>query len=529
MPTTNPIKLDAGAYQLLSRIQNSGGAICGNVQSEIAKACEGHAAPLTAAQLEKVLTQAMPKHASQITEASKATATSRYRCDSNGPTDFMTQFLNLRIEKDIARVHNRSETRPHRDPLHAEFIMDKEAQTILLFNARDVDENGRPLLMKVIAREGVDVDCMDFSAYRTHWDDGKPDVKTVAKDASFVAVQDTNENEFQFGDGVVHVSLGAKNEEISRGVKLGPVNKQTTRYYPAMRDENNAIVPNTDRPESRDSTTISGASLDTTPVKTFDDKIKLAMAMKDCFPAGAWLEANAEHVKAKAYIEPGMMFEPGTVATVKVLNTELKTEVSDQDAFLIGSPGVSAEIDLASFKNHSLAQLLSQKIVRHSESNTSDAADRNRAQWTLRDLVYANKANITVGATQLAPLTDARLNKANMADAKISAHYTQIANNPKGQRLCLNLDKDFLKSKDGTSIKGWSVVAGYRDEAGQWQQSDAVTVKTKSSSSKASFKFDLANAPALYNSNREIELRVFNAEGVPAQRVLIPFKEINWA
>jgi len=529
MPTTNAIKLDSGAYQLLARIQNKGGTICGKVQSKIAKACEGRAKPLTADQLEKVLTQAMPKQANVITDASKATATSRYRCDSNGPTDFMTQFLELRIEKDVARVHRRPVTRPYRDPLHAEFIMDKEAQTLLLFNARDIDENGRPLLMKIVAREGVDLDGLKLSAYRTRWEEGKPDVETVAKNASFIAIKDTNESEFEFGDGVVHVSFDAKNEELSRGVRIAPKNLETTRYFPGRRDETGNIVPDTTRRENRTPTKRDGPTLDKTPVNTFDDKIKFAISCKDSFPEGAWLNAKSHHFEAKAFLEPGLIFEPGAFANVKVLNTNLRTEVSEADAFLVGSAGTSADIDLSAFQNHTLLQLLSQSVRRDSESKPSSSSDRSTKSWKLSDLIFANKANIKIGAQSLRPLADTRLTKSTLPNTKISAHYQQIADNPKGQRLCVNLDKGFLASEEGTSIKNWSVVAGYTDENGQWQEAKRMKVSNKCSSSKANFNFNLADAPALYKSNRELELRVFNAEGVPAQRILVPFKEISWA
>ncbi len=526
------IQLDTAAKQLLSTFQHRNGAIGAQAQAAVAQACEAKGAPLSAAELQKTLQAAMPAQSAQITEASKSCSTSRYHSDGK-KGDFMTQFLKLRIEKDRAEVWQQPATRrTARDPLMAEFIMDKDAQVVLLFNARDVDEKGRPLLMKAICREGASLDAVDLKGYRTRWTDGaEPDIQSVPKNASFVAVQDTHESEFEFGDPVIQVSLGKKGEEISRGVAVRPENQETVRFYPGMwqmqPNGQNALVPNTAQPENRAAAVTSGAQLDRTPVKTFDEKIKLGLKVKDSFPQGGWLETKIEHIDAKMFIEPGLMFEPDTQASVKLINTTLTTKVEADDAFLVGAPAAESTIALTPYAAQNISWLLQQPVTRSSQS-LGGSQDVENKQWTLRDLVFSDKAKIGVGSGTLAPMQDLRVKSAQLEDMKISGGYSQIDGSDKGQHLCLTLGEGFLSAKDGASVKGWSIVAGYVDEAGQWQQCEARTIKNKTGSGCETFEFDLADAPALYKANRDIELRLFNAECVPAQRVRVPVKELSW-
>ncbi|MBI4819854.1 MAG: hypothetical protein HY791_26510 [Deltaproteobacteria bacterium] len=522
--------LDTAGKQLLSTFQTRHGVVSQAVEAEIGKAAQTKGSALSAQELEKVLTQAMPAQATQISEVSKACSTSKYHCDGK-KGDFLTQFLKLRIEKERTQVYNQPATRrPGRDPLMAEFIMDKDAQVVLLFNARDVDEKGRPLLMKAVCREGATLDAVDLTHYRTKWSDPKDaDIQTVPKNASFVSVQDNHETEFEFGDPVVQISLGCKGQEISRGVAVRPENQETVRFYPGKWENvngANVIVPNTASPEATAPQIVQGASLDRTPVVAFDERIRLGLTVKPSFPQGGWLETPISHVDAKMMIEPGLIFEPDTTAKVTFLSGVLSTKVESEDAFLVGSPGTEAPVGLAQYSAQSLQWLLNQPVQRQTQSTAG--SDARNQSWSLSDLIYTARDKIGVGAGKLNPLGDLRVGGANLAGAKIEAVYSQIADNSKGQHLDLKLGEGFLKAEDGASVKGWTMVVGYTDESGAWKQCDARTVKSRKGSDCESFELDFADAPALYKQNKNVEIRVFNAEGVPAQRVLVPLKEISW-
>ncbi|MBI2377002.1 MAG: hypothetical protein HYV07_23580 [Deltaproteobacteria bacterium] len=526
------LNLDTSGMQLLSAYQTRHGAISQAVEAEITKASTQKGAALSASELQKALTAALPAQSAQIAEVTKACSTSRYHCDGK-KGDFLTQLLKLRIEKDRAEVYAQPQTRTAgRDPLIAEFIMDKDAQVVLLFNARDVDEKGRPLLMKAICREGSNLDAVDLKYYRTKWSDPKDaDIQVVAKNASFVSVQDTHETEFEFGDPVVQVSFGKKGEELSRGATTRPENQETIRFYPGMWQNvngTNVIVPNTAASESTGPSVRTGDTLDRTPVQTFDERIKLGLNVKSSFPEGGWLETLVAHVDAKVIVEPGLMFEPGTTARVSLLGTNVGTKVGVDDAFLVGSAGAEAAISMAPYENYSLEWLLGQSVVRYSHSNESES-DGNERAWSLRDLVFAAKDKVGIGAGALEPLKSVSLKGPELEKSKIKAAYSEVEGSTKAQHLCFSLGEGFVSASDGASVKGWSMVVGYLDEAGKWTQAKPRTVSGKKGSSEESFEFDLSDAPALYKANRQLEVRVFNAEGVPAQRILIPFKEISWS
>jgi hypothetical protein len=92
------------------------------------------------------------------------------------------------------------------------------------------------------------------------------------------------------------------------------------------------------------------------------------------------------------------------------------------------------------------------------------------------------------------------------------------------------LGKGFLAGKNGESMAGWRIEAGYfggASQNGEWVGTNAVTAGADGSPSKC-LTLDLPNAPEALASNRNLELRVYNAQGVPAQRVLIPLTQLSW-
>jgi len=273
---------------------------------------------------------------------------------------------------------------------------------------------------------------------------------------------------------------------------------------------------------------VTHANLDRTPVASFDDRIKLEMAMKDNFPEGGWLETKASFVDAKLRVEPGLIFEPDTNATVTFLGNAIKTAVAMNDAFMTGSEGGEKDIALGGAANYTLAQLLSQPISRQTMSG-GGSNDANNVNRPAVQMVYPKPASFTVGNGALKPLKDVTVPHAQFENAKLNAEFAPVADNTGGQQLNLTLEPGFLGAKDGESLEGWKVVAGYTDHKGKWQQCDARTVKNKTKSGCEEFSFVLENAGAMHKANRNLEVRVFNNDGIPAQRLNIPVRQIQWA
>jgi hypothetical protein len=511
------LALDPQAQALLQHVQRRTGPVAPAVEQALADAAQGKA--LNADQVEQVLLQAMPAQKSVIQD-SKGIAQG-YRCDAHNPR-FLTSILGLRIVKESDHAFRPPRPSPPvtRDPLFAQFTMAPDADFLLLFNARDVDRNGQPLLMKIVARERADVASIDLSRYRTQG--GAPDVMVVANDATFVETKDTNETEFSFGDPLKQVSLTGKGVELSTSVKVRPVNEDVKNHYYA----DAAGRPDTKRPYQLGQKTV-GEQLDQTRVARFDDRIRLSIAAKETMPAGAWLDTPGAgaHLAASLSLDRGYIFEPGAKATVQFNGAVLKTEVPVDDAQLLGAPAQRA--DVAVPPSWTIRNLLDQPVARTTIAGTHDGANESTKA---SDLLFADAAKRTIAGATCAPLADVPLAKAAFAAAKVKVDVTAASGDCDGDdaKLKLSLDEGFLAAQDGASFAGWKLVVGYTDAAGKWIESGPRTVGD-AASKREDFAFDVEDFDGLQAKNGNLEIRVFDADGVPAQRVNVSFREIGWA
>jgi hypothetical protein len=147
------------------------------------------------------------------------------------------------------------------------------------------------------------------------------------------------------------------------------------------------------------------------------------------------------------------------------------------------------------------------------------------------ELIYQHKAAIQVAGQDLAPLGDRTLTKADLDTLGIKAFLQPLSGDSNGQEVHLELPKGLLAAKSPASLQGWKMVVGFRaapegDEL--WSEAKPRTIQGDSGSGKESFKLELPNAPEAIQQNRNLEIRLFNERGVPAQRLLIPFKELPW-
>ena len=521
------LKLDTQATQLLSFVQQQTSRIDAQLEAKITAKATEVGKPLDKAQLEQLLTQAMPEHKDTIKKLGEH-CIGHHSDGTNGA--FITQMVGLhRIEKDRNAIYTAPQvTRPARDPLFAKFIMAKEADVMLLFNASKFDDAGRPLLMKIVARESMKDKLPDLSNYHTLTK--TPDVLYVANDAAFVDLQDENEAEFSFGDAIAQVSLNGKGKELSRGGAVGPTNQQVLRLFYPMNGPN-GLEPNLTQPSGHAPQVTTGANLDTFAVQRYEDRIELAMNAKPEFAKGGWLEQPAASVEAKLTVQPGYLLEPGSNGRISFLNSTLDTNVGADDFSFIGSGSTSGEIATAS-SGLTLGQLLQQNVRQQAWSTSSGGADRALVDRPAYQLLFAKPENVEIGGAALQPLGDRTLNKADFAAAKVKAHVEPLVGDPEknGQKIVLDLGKGFLAGKNGESMAGWRIEAGYfggASQNGEWVGTNAVTAGADGSPSKC-LTLNLPNAPEALAANRNLEIRVYNAQGVPAQRVLIPMTQLSW-
>lgn len=522
------VQLTQQAAALLKEVQRKVGLFELGVDQTLQQAQTTQAdpaAPLGLEQVEKLLLQAMPSQAQVIQTASGFAK--GYHPDNKNPR-FLTQILSMRIEKEHDFGVGTPTPPRNRDPLYASFTLDPKADFMLLFNARDVDAKGNPLLMKVVVREGADVAKLDLTRYRTATGQ-MPDVVKVAKNASYVETKDIDETEFSFGDPLKQVSVAScGKQELSSSVWVRPDNVDRWNAYSYMWDGRQYVINPNARQPGHDRLN-QGEQLDTTPVKTFDERVRLAIKAKDTLPADAWLDTagGAAQVDVTLELGCGYIFEPGSSCEVGFNGMKLTGAVNKADAQLLGNEASS--VNGTPGGNGSMRWLLSQPVSLSAGANPS-GNDRAATSKTAVDLIYGpTRDKITVGANKLSPLADVTIKTAEMAANKIALTAEPIADpNNDAVKVQLKLDDAFLGVADGASVKGWKMSVGYQDAAGKWVSVGERGVKSGASKAET-FSFDVDDFDALQQGDRKLEVRLFNAEGVPAQRVILPFRDVSWA
>lgn len=542
MTTTTTLPLNTQAQAMLKDLVRQAGPLSKDIEQAVTQAAQkpaqtaatdsadgvaqvGTVVALDCEQLEKVLLQAMPNQKKQI-EAAKAQGLCYHPDKTNGR--FLTQILSMRIEKETENAYSPPRPVAPRvvDPLYASFTMAPDADVMLLFNARDVDDKGQPLLMKVVARDHVDTSTLDLSRYRTQANN-TPDIVKVDKGASYVETKDIHEAEFAFGDPLKQVSLNSKGQEISTSVWVRPENVDRQRFFRV--GANGRIDRN--RPETRFDRQTTGDNLDRTPVKTFEDKIGLRLETQN-LPAGAWLDTpNAgAAVKASLEVGRGYMFEPGATASVAVsghASATVSLGVDKNDAHLLGNAPVSAALNIGAAST--LRQVFQSRVTLSAQAQ-AQGSDRANTQKTIGDTLFADRAERIVGGAALTPFGDRTTNAAALAAARMSCTAKPLPRDPEedGVKISLELGAGFLAAKDGSdvSFKDWKIVVGYQDVDGTWKE-EVRTVQSDASKKEA-FSLEIGDFDGLQKKNGNIEVRLFSDAGVPAQRWLVPFREVHW-
>ncbi len=538
------LNLDRNAQQLLATFQQRNQPLSRQVEQQLSQAAVEKGQALSMKELEQLLVQAMPEQKQQIAEACGVCAKRGYHPDGKNE-NFLTQIIGThKIVKDRAEAFNPPPVatptwRYTRDPLSARFVMDNDAKSMFLFNPRDVDQNGSPLLMKVVLRvtdpsnaeqTKAEVDAFKadrgfFEGYRTKWEKD-PDIVVVGKDDAYVETHDMQEAEFAFGDPLLQVSFGNNNKEISRGVTVDPDNTQNVKFYRA----GPGGAPDLNRPVAGRDRVDQGVALDTTPPMAFDQRIQLKMTAKEDFPPGGWLNTKASFVDASLVLERGLIFEPKAAATVDFLGTRAATKVPADDAFLVGSPSAETNLENAirAQPNYSIGHVLRQQLTR--TVVTEGHNDQQAVSFPAWQMIFANPERTQVAGAQFNPLGDRSLKRSEFENAKVSAELYPVQDpENNGTKVRLKLGEGFLSANDGASVKNWTVVVGFVDHEGKWQQCEATKIKSKECSQDMGFTLDLTNTTKLMEQGKSLEVRMFNDNGVPAQRVLVPFTTMPWS
>lgn len=626
-----PVQLTAQASAALSEvIRQNKGQLPLEVETKLADvekqaATQQQVAPLTLGEIEQLLNAAMPAQQQVIKDAC-GVGSGYHPGGSNAK--FLTQILSARVEKidEVRYTAPAVPAAPRRyDPYHAEFSMDPKAQSMLLFNAQNVDRNGNALLMKVVMRMTTKLDAvvlraeadvealvqantaglrrvnsaiteadvravfgvandggadqnnvtwmsqvvgnaawiaanvpmfavdrarvaalskqiaeakqlyideqlpkLDLTRYRREPADAKPDVTLVGSAATFVKTSDTQESEFNFGAPLKQVSLGANNKEISSSVFVRPENEQFNRAWSDPAGQRGRQVAHDQH--------LKGDNLDRQGVVTFDDRIRVSVRTKDAATqaAGAWLDevGGLKQLDVKLHLDRGIIFEPGSQANVSLLGTTVAIAVPPENAALLGNSPLTQSIDTTT-QALTVRQFLASQVSRSSWAQAQKSDATNQA-FTVSSLVYSNAGAINVGARTLKPLGDTILAQLDLPQNKMKLEAVPLPDpNDDGVALTLTLDEGFLNS-DKASVRGYTIQVGYFDEANTWIEAKTRTV-AGDKSKREEFTFEIPDFDALQKpkdaqgkGTKRLEVRLYNADGIPAERIQLPFRETNW-
>jgi hypothetical protein len=592
------------ANALLSQVIKQQGSLPMAVEQKLQEMGQvADAKPVTIEQVEKLCRDAMPSAAQQkIIDQAREHGRGYHHHPDGKNNNLLTQILatRVRVVENFTVAPNPPPAR-RTDPYYADFTMDKNAQSMLLFNARDVDRNGKALLMKVVLRtdpateeklaeaqakidalltaatielpkanrgltdasirgflglpsEEVDANHtawltahqvawkndmapllaakrsiedafiatklpgINLDSYRRADPKAKPDVALVGAAATFVTTEDIDNVEFAFGDPLKQVSLDKTGKEISASVAVNPENVLQRRGW------TDAVAMRGRRADSDGEA--KGSNLDRTPVVVFDDRIKLNLKPVGDV-GGAWLKDSAPF-EASLYIGRGLMFEPGAQGVLELGPVKASVVVSVDDAQLLGNEPQTVAFDpkaLGATLAHTLASPLG--MITHVESKKSDIRGTNKK---LVDIIFSNAKQIEVGAKPLAPLADVAVNtKADLKANKMSWSALPLSD-PQNDGACvtLRLEEGFMTKKGELGdVAGYQVQVGYFDNDKKWIEAKRFTVSGDQSKA-TEFSFDLDSLPALQKTNANLEVRLYNAEGVPAQRMMVPFRAAEY-
>lgn len=521
------IRLNRQAEALLMNLQKQLGPVSAQAESAIIGACAAQGVQkLSAEDLAKALIQALPDQKALIQTAEKKALC--YHPDGKN-AKFLTQILELKVEKEFANVYvpQPPPARVARDPYISTFSMDPKADFLLLFNARDIDKKGNPLLMKIVARDRADVSQLDLSQYRKGAN--APDVTRVGDDCDFIEISDTDEVEFTFGDPLKQVSIDPKGNELSTSVKTNPTNTRTDRWFQAL-----PAVPGTPRqpdlnaphPNIKPSVQV-GEHLDQTPVATFDDRVRLEAKIADEFvQSGGWLHSPLSPTASLSLVvERGFMYEPGSQALFSTYAGQTKVSIADDDAQLLGNARTVAKYQ----DNVSLGNALKAGVSAQVKAATPAVTSMNLGVGETLLGAFPHAASLTIAGQAFKPFGTAEV-KEGFAAAKVAIDKIPLPDDPdqNGQRVRLTLQEGFLSAAGDASIKGWKMVAGYTDAQGKWHGTKVVQLEEKQANKTRCFEIDIDDAPGLMKQNGVVELRVFNADNVPAESIKIPLKVVKW-
>lgn len=526
------LNLTSDAQQLYQSIQN----LTPTSQAIIQQASEGSKRPIDVDQMAAFLLATCPAEQDAIQQAIEKFK----KPDCEKPGKSGSNLIELMFKKEIDVIGMPQQPRPVNitprwDPMIGAVFMDKDDAYAAFCNAADWRDGGRMNVMHMIGREGV-LSCgkkPDLEAANLEWDAEKNKPQVVSDKASVVKFEDRHDEEFEPGDTTVIIFFDKNGKETKRVGTNDPEGEVTVNFR----------YPETHGSGVWGNQVYTGAQTDTQalnrngvqfalgrPVKVEEAKLQ-AFVQDRSGTQGAWTSQNLQSLDVTLMADRGLHREPGSRVQVTFLNDSIVSDISakEDEWKLKGNKPQAKLVNLQSWAGQNIGWLLSQTVIVDSRMMEGQHNDSTRRQRPLSQYIYADAAaHVSVGGKGFEILGDQAVKAEELKERKLDAYFVENAD---GKPIpVIELGAGFMSSSaDKTSLKGWRVDVGYRDTAGEWKGAESFKLKGPAKSEAGRLELPAIEDYGVFKSGevRDIEIQIYNANGVPAQRLRIALDQLE--
>lgn len=431
------------------------------------------------------------------------------------------------------------------DPYDVIFEVGAKTAFIAFFNGQNVDASGRPAIMGIATREGHDPKKLDAS-------DVYAPTGTVIqsqvfpKGAKFAKFHEDNLPEFAKGSPIIAVALDAKGNFLKSETKTRPLNIAVYDTYPG-KAENGKWVADTSKPVLQH-TVQTGEQLDTTKVRRYDDKLALEVKARPGYSPANWTQEPivAGDFTASLLAKRGLIFEPGAQADVSFNGKKLTLKVEGQDAEVMslpvrlpGSKSQAIDVSPANGSNVTVGSYYGQSVGiytrSHPQANDVDSGTISFYKLAMPYMVNGSGATF---AGQKMFTGDLGVDPSNSAGAKLDLKRRpgpKVESGSKDQLIEVKLEKGFVTIPD-QDLKGFQVEFGFSqpDPANPaksiWSPVERLKLGAGSESQPMGVMMPLEKADDFEKNKGRLEVRLYNAGGVPVMRMVAPVnQQLQWA
>ena len=526
------LNLTPDAQKLYQSIENQTPA----AQALVQQASEASKVPMSVDQVAAYLLATCPAEQQAIQDAIQQFQ----KNDCATPSKDGSKLIELMFKKNIDVVGNPQVPRPTAvtprwDPMLGTVFMDKDTAFAALCNAADWGDDGTMRVMHMIGREGA-LACgkkPDLAGSKLTWDSEKNPAQTIGDKTSVVSFEDKHDEEFEPGDATAVIYFDKNGKETKREGINNPGGEVTVNFKYTNNPNGPAWATRVYTGGQADAQNLNQNGVRFSlgrPVKIDQAKVQ-AYVQDRSGTQGAWTSQALKDLDVTLFADRGLHREPGSRAVVSFLNSSITSSVkAEEDKYtMAGNKPQAKLVDLNAYQAQNIAWLLNNPVTIESRMIEGDHADSTQTSRPLRDVIFADAVqSIEVGNAAFTALGDSKIAASEMKSRGFDAYF--LENEDGKPRPVVELEAGFLSSKSSeVPLKSWRIDVGYRDTNGKWQGCESFKIKNLTKSEAGRLELPVIEDYGVFKSGdvKELELQVYNANGVPAHRLRVSLDQLE--